>query len=110
MHQPPVAVVSVMAGCTVLILFGEQLMAPSLAPVIGCRKTFRGATFGPEIVLWALAMVVFWLVTFVLGRAWSPYSQMVSHGVAEFYIDLCLRCAVRMLDATCEAADQRYEE
>ncbi|KAH8062215.1 hypothetical protein JL722_3128 [Aureococcus anophagefferens] len=107
LQQPPSTLFAVLVATTLLIVNGERAQLATLAPFLG-----HGASHGPESLLWAFGLAVAALCGFAAsaGRPAARVVQMVLHGIVEFYVDFALRCAHRMLDATCEAARLRYED
>ena len=107
LRQPPSTLFAVLVVTTLLIVNGECAQLATLTPFLG-----HGASHGPESLLWAFGLAVAALCGFVAsaGRPAARVVQMVLHGIVEFYVDFALRCAHRMLDATCEAARLRYED
>ncbi|KAK7250074.1 hypothetical protein SO694_00006263 [Aureococcus anophagefferens] len=107
LRQPPSTLFAVLVVTTLLIVNGERAQLATLTPFLG-----HGASHGPESLLWAFGLAVAALCGFVAsaGRPAARVVQMVLHGIVEFYVDFALRCAHRMLDATCEAARLRYED
>ncbi|KAH8098374.1 hypothetical protein JL720_1317 [Aureococcus anophagefferens] len=107
LRQPPSTLFAVLVVTTLLIVNGERAQLATLTPFLG-----HGASHGPESLLWAFGLAVAALCGFAAsaGRPAARVVQMVLHGIVEFYVDFALRCAHRMLDATCEAARLRYED
>ena len=107
LQQPPSTLFAVLVVTTLLIVNGERAQLATLIPFLG-----HGASHGPESLLWALGLAVAAFCGFVAsaGRPAARVVQMVLHGIVEVYVDFALRCAHRMLDATCEAARLRYED
>ena len=107
----PLPVFVVLVATTACIVYGGAAQRKSL----GCLMTTPRVSHGPELLLWSLFASVSAHAVLLAAAAHGvrdggAYVQMVSHGVAEFYVDLVLRCSHRVLDVTCESARRRYED